>query len=62
LRALQIGEDARDRSRPRIAAVPKVEDKPRISHRFAAEAGWRGVALSKESFYFSQQMHWGSSS
>jgi hypothetical protein len=45
---LQIGEHPFDRSRPRIAAVAKVEHESRVAHRFAAEAGWGSVAVTKK--------------
>ena len=43
---LQIGADPRDGPRPRIAAVPQIEDKSRISNSFSSETGRSRVILA----------------
>ena len=54
---LQIGTHPGDRSRPRVAAVAKVEYEPGVADDFPAESGWSYVTLAKKFFYFSEQMH-----
>jgi len=54
LRALQETANPRDRARPRLAAIAKVEDKPWVAHRLASEAGGGKIAISEELFNFSQ--------
>jgi hypothetical protein len=58
-RRLQIRADTRNRPRPRIPAVSKIEHKTRIAKHFPAESGGRRVVPSKEIFYLSKQMHLG---
>jgi hypothetical protein len=58
-RRLQVRADSRNRPRARIAAVPKIEHKTRISKHFPAESSGRRVVPSKEIFYLSKQMHLG---
>jgi hypothetical protein len=57
LNRLQIGQDALDRPRPRIATVSKIEDKTRIPNGFSSKTGWSDIAAAQEFLYFSQQMH-----
>jgi len=57
LKRLQIGENALDRPRPRVATVAQIENKSRISNSFAAESGWSGFILAEKFFDLSEQMH-----
>jgi hypothetical protein len=54
---LEIGEDALDRLRARVASVSQIENKTWISNGFASESGWGSAIATQEFFYFSQQMH-----
>ena len=56
LHGLQIRTDPRHGRRPRVAAVPQIEDEPRVSHGIASKSGGSNVTLAQELFYFSQQM------
>jgi hypothetical protein len=54
--SLQKGDYPRYRSRPWVAAFAKVEDKARIAHGDAPEAGGWDVSSAKKLFDLFQQM------
>src|SRR5262245_52561071 len=57
LSRLQIGKDALDGQRTRVAAVAQIEDEAGIANGFPAEAGWSDIAPAQEFFHLSQQMY-----
>jgi len=54
---LDVGQNSFYGSRTRIAPVPQIEDETRIADNIASKTGRSCVALAKEFFYLSQQMH-----
>jgi hypothetical protein len=54
---LEIGADSRDGLRPRIATVPQIEHKSRISDGISSETGGRRVTTAQKFFDFPEQIH-----
>ena len=57
LTTVDEGKDPLDRSRPRLPAIPEVENEAWVAHDFAAEAGWGYVTDAEEILHLAKQMH-----
>jgi hypothetical protein len=58
LSGLQIGANALDRRRARIASVPEIKDKSGISDHISTKSGGSNVTLAEKFFDLTKQMHW----